>query len=167
MENSESVLALLSNGSRGQRQHSLIPADDMPKKDKPIQSATSQRPDIAFPVLSSSPAYEVVRDNSAGRSKLNNFDLNDVYVDSDEGTEDVERLPTPVDLGAGSREYSLWAQQESHQSSPPRTSGNSDSASAPSPSCSSGDAQVYLITQCTLHILHLEYFKFCYFCCWC
>ncbi|CAA3009995.1 squamosa promoter-binding 1 [Olea europaea subsp. europaea] len=141
MENSESVLALLSNGSRGQRQHSLIPADDMPKKDKPIQSATSQRPDIAFPVLSSSPAYEVARDNSAGRSKLNNFDLNDVYVDSDEGTEDVERLPTPVDLGAGSREYSLWAQQESHQSSPRRTSGNSDSASAPSPSCSSGDAQ--------------------------
>ncbi|CAI9774254.1 unnamed protein product [Fraxinus pennsylvanica] len=138
MENSESVLALLSNGSRGQRQHSMIPTDDMPKKHKPIQSATSQRPDAVFPVLSSSPAYAVVRDNSAGRSKLNNFDLNDVYVDSDDGMENVERLPAPVDLGAGSLECSSWVQQESHQSSP-RTSGNSDSASAQSPS--SGDAQ--------------------------
>ncbi|KAL2556464.1 Squamosa promoter-binding-like protein 1 [Forsythia ovata] len=140
MENSESVLALLSNGSHGQRQHCMIPTDDMQRKDKPIQSATSQRPGDVFPVLSSSPAYAEARDNSAGRSKLKNFDLNDVYVDSDDGMEDVERLPAPLDLGAGSLEYPSWAQQESHQSSPPQTSGNSDSASQ-SPSSSSGYAQ--------------------------
>ncbi|CAI9767795.1 unnamed protein product [Fraxinus pennsylvanica] len=136
MENSESIMALLSNGSYGQRQHCMIPTDDMPRKDKPRHLATSQRPGVVFPILSSSPPYAEVRDNSSGRSKLNNFDLNDVYVDSDDGMEDAEMLPAPVDLGAVSLEHPSWVQQESHQSS-----GNSDSASAQSPSSSSGDAQ--------------------------
>lgn len=151
MENSELVMALLSNSSHGQRQHYMILTDDMPRKDMPIQSATSHMPSIVFPILSSSPPYVEVTDNFSGRSKLNNFDLNDEYVDSDDGMKDVERLPARVDLGAISLEYPSWVQQESHQSSPPKTSENSDSASAQSPSNSSGDAHVYLIMQRTLH----------------
>ncbi|KAL0389771.1 UNVERIFIED_CONTAM: Squamosa promoter-binding-like protein 12 [Sesamum calycinum] len=77
-------------------------------------------------------------ETSGGRSKLNNFDLNDIYVDSDDGMDDIERSTVPQGLGIG---CSSWAQQESHQSSPPQTSGNSDSASAQSPSSSSGEAQ--------------------------
>lgn len=151
MENSELVMALLSNSSHGQRQHYMILTDDMPRKDMPIQSATSHMPSIVFPILSSSPPYVEVTDNFSGRSKLNNFDLNDEYVDSDDGMKDVERLPARVDLGPISLEYPSWVQQESHQSSPPKTSENSDSASAQSPSNSSGDAHVYLIMQRTLH----------------
>lgn len=99
MENSELVMALLSNSSHGQRQHYMILTDDMPRKDMPIQSATSHMPSIVFPILSSSPPYGEVTDNFSGRSKLNNFDLNDEYVDSDDGMKDVERLPARVDLG--------------------------------------------------------------------
>ncbi|CBI37021.3 unnamed protein product, partial [Vitis vinifera] len=73
--------------------------------------------------------------------KLNNFDLNDIYIDSDDGMEDLERSPVPENLGTGSLECPSWVQQDSHQSSPPQTSGNSDSASAQSPSSSSGEAQ--------------------------
>lgn len=74
--------------------------------------------------------------------KMNNFDLNDVYVDLDGEAEDIERLPVPINLGASSRDCPLWLQQDSHQSSPPQNSGNSDSASAQSPSSSNGDVQV-------------------------
>ncbi|CAN1236330.1 Squamosa promoter-binding-like protein 12 [Linum grandiflorum] len=74
-------------------------------------------------------------------SKMNNFDLNDAYIDSDDGTEDVERSPVPTNGGTSSVGCPSWAQQDSHQSSPPQTSGNSDSASPQSPSSSNGDGQ--------------------------
>ncbi|KAL2486658.1 Squamosa promoter-binding-like protein 1 [Abeliophyllum distichum] len=144
LDNSEFLHALLSNGSQGQRpgeQLSIIPGDEMLRKDGNLQATTSQRPGIIFPNHGSSPVHAEGRDLSAGRSKLNNFDLNDVYVDSDDGMEGVERSPVPVDLGTSSIELPSWVQQESHQSSPPQTSGNSDSGSAQSPSSSSGDAQ--------------------------
>lgn len=90
-------------------------------------------------ILNSPPAYSEVRDSSAGQIKMNNFDLNDIYIDSDDGMEDMERSPIPVNMGTSSL--------DSHQSSPPQTSGNSDSASAQSPSSSSGEAQVYFLLQ--------------------
>lgn len=77
---------------------------------------------------------------SAKQVKMNNFDLNDIYIDSDDGTEDVERSP-PLNPATSSLDYPSWIRQESHQSSPPQTSRNSDSASDQSPSSSSGDAQ--------------------------
>ncbi|KAL9430528.1 hypothetical protein AB3S75_025836 [Citrus x aurantiifolia] len=80
------------------------------------------------------------QDGNAAQIKMNNFDLNDVYIDSDDGTEDVERSPVPANLGTSSIDCPSWVRQDSQQSSPPQTSGNSDSASAQSPS-SSSDAQ--------------------------
>ncbi|XP_010559169.1 PREDICTED: squamosa promoter-binding-like protein 1 [Tarenaya hassleriana] len=77
---------------------------------------------------------------SPKRVRMNDFDLNDIYIDSDDGTEDVERSP-PVNPTTSSLDYPLWIRQESHQSSPPQTSRNSDSASDHSPSSSSIDAQ--------------------------
>lgn len=79
-----------------------------------------------------------------GQNKLNNFDLNDVYIDSDDGLEDLERSHVPVKPRTNSLGCLSWMPQESHQSSPPQTSGTSDSASALSPSSSNGDTQVTL-----------------------
>ncbi|MCI23583.1 squamosa promoter-binding-like protein 12-like, partial [Trifolium medium] len=84
--------------------------------------------------------YSEARDSTAGQAKMNDFDLNDIYIDSDDGIEDIERLPVTANLGTSSLDYP-WMQQDSHQSSPPQTSGNSDSASAQSPSSSTGEAQ--------------------------
>ncbi|KAK4487313.1 hypothetical protein RD792_006076 [Penstemon davidsonii] len=135
--NSELVNALLSHGSTGQRpgqQHCTSPGDDIPGKDCEIQGIPSQRPGTVLPIEASSQIYAQGRETSGGRGKMNDFDLNDVFVDSDDGMEDLERSTVPLGLGT-------WVQQESDQSSPPQTSGNSDSASAQSPSSSSGDAQ--------------------------
>ena len=78
------------------------------------------------------------------RFKLNNIDLNDIYDDSQDRMEGSERLHSPVDLGTGCFDCPSWIPQDSHHSSPTQPSGNSDSASAQSPSSSNGDAQVYL-----------------------
>ncbi|OIT02312.1 PREDICTED: squamosa promoter-binding-like protein 1 [Nicotiana attenuata] len=97
------------------------------------RTASSQSPGILFPpIQSNSQAYAQGRGSTTGRSKLIDFDLNDVYVDSDDNIEDIDRSPV---------QCPSWLQQDSHQSSPPQTSGNSDSASAQSPSSSSGDTQ--------------------------
>ncbi|KAK4406884.1 Squamosa promoter-binding-like protein 1 [Sesamum angolense] len=136
----KSVPALLSNDSLGQRsmqEHCTTTGDEMPRKVGDLQ-ASSQRPGIVLHTQATSQIYDQGRETSGGRSKLNNFDLNDIYVDSDDGMDDIERSTVPQGLGIG---CSSWAQQESHQSSPPQTSGNSDSASAQSPSSSSGEAQ--------------------------
>ncbi|AEC10798.1 squamosa promoter binding protein-like 1 [Arabidopsis thaliana] len=68
--------------------------------------------------------------------KMNDFDLNDIYIDSDDT--DVERSPPPTNPATSSLDYPSWI----HQSSPPQTSRNSDSASDQSPSSSSEDAQM-------------------------
>lgn len=160
--NSELVSTLLSNGPQGPpgpfKQHQ--PGPEMPRqglcvddaRDGEIQTSSS-KPCI----LNSPPAYSEVRDSTAGRITMNNFDLNDTYIDSDDGMEDVERSPVPPTVGTSSL--------DSHQSSPPQTSGNSDSVSAQSPSSSSGDAQVYLFSRICLLIytyLLVAPFTLCY-----
>ncbi|XP_057790305.1 squamosa promoter-binding-like protein 1 [Salvia miltiorrhiza] len=140
--NSELVSMLISNGSPGQisrQEHCIALGDEMPQKIGNLHS-TSQRPGIVLHTQAGS-QYAQGLETSGGRSKLNNFDLNDIYVDSDDGTDDMERSTAPQGLGAVSIGCPSWVQQESHQSSPPQTSGNSDSASAQSPSSSSGEAQ--------------------------
>ncbi|XP_057251257.1 squamosa promoter-binding-like protein 1 isoform X2 [Beta vulgaris subsp. vulgaris] len=127
-------------------QHPAPPDSEIPRKglyadnskSSEIQAVSSQEPGSSFPMKDSPPAYSEI---TAGRMKLNNFDLNDAYVDSDDGMEDLERSPVDGNFVTGSADYPSWAQQGSHQSSPPQTSGNSDSASAQSPSSSSGEAQ--------------------------
>jgi hypothetical protein len=140
--NTELVSTLLSNGLQGPpgpfKQRYPVPGPEMPRqglcvddaRDGDIQTTSSSKPCI----LNSPPAYSEVRDSTAGRIKMNNFDLNDTYIDLDDGVEDVERSPVPPTVGTSSL--------DSHQSSPPQT--NSDSVSAQSPSSSSGEAQVYL-----------------------
>lgn len=153
--NSDIVSALLSNGPHHglqrlkRQQHCTIPASsEMPQKGlhdvdhhharvEEIQNPKCQRPPgFPFNVQDSPPTCtERARDSSARTTKLNNFDLNDIYIDSDDSIEDP---PVPATV-------SLDCQQDSLQSSPPQTSGNSDSASSQSPSSSSGDTQVYYL----------------------
>lgn len=143
------VSTLFTNGSQGspsvtrqhqtvsisQIQHQVMQAQDARAADQ--QTMSSTKPSIS----NSPPAYSEARDSTAGQTKMNNFDLNDIYIDSDDGIEDIERLPVSANLATSSLEYP-WMQQDSQQSSPPQTSGNSDSGSAQSPSSSSGEAQV-------------------------
>ncbi|KAI4331007.1 hypothetical protein MLD38_029239 [Melastoma candidum] len=98
----------------------------------------ANQPQAAEP---SSPLIANASDAAPGQSKLNNFDLNDVYIDSDDGTDELDRSLVPGAMADGTLVCPPWMQQDSHQSSPPQTSGNSDSASAQSPSSSSGDTQ--------------------------
>lgn len=130
-QDSEAVSALFSNGQgppQPFKQHITEAASQMPQKG----------------VCSRDTRDAEVQGNTAGVVKMNNFDLNDIYIDSDDGTDDIERSPVPVNTGTSSLDCPSWVQQDSHQSSPPQTSRNSDSASAQSPSSSSGDAQVFL-----------------------
>ncbi|KAL8527128.1 hypothetical protein ACS0TY_005121 [Phlomoides rotata] len=140
--NSELASMLISNGSlgRSRQEYSMNPGDEMPRKNDDLH-ASSQRPGIVLHTPADSQIFAQGVETSGGRSKQNNFDLNDIYVDSDDGMDDIERSTMPQGLEAVSIGCPSWVQQESHQSSPPQTSGNSDSASAQSPSSSSGEAQ--------------------------
>ncbi|XP_017979528.1 PREDICTED: squamosa promoter-binding-like protein 1 [Theobroma cacao] len=127
-QDSEAVSALFLNGQgppRPFKQHHTGAASEMAEKGVSSHGTRGVK----------------VQGNTAGAVKMNNFDLNDIYIDSDEGTDDIERSPAAVNTGTSSLDCPSWIQQDSHQSSPPQTSGNSDSASAQSPSSSSGDAQ--------------------------
>ncbi|KAL3754352.1 hypothetical protein ACJRO7_001563 [Eucalyptus globulus] len=110
----------------------------------PMSSKGVEGPSRLVQPQAAGPASQILangREATGGQSKLNNFDLNDTYIDSDDGMEDLDRSPVPANLGTSSIDCPSWMQQESHQSSPPQTSGTSDSASAQSPSSSSGDTQ--------------------------
>ncbi|KFK35212.1 hypothetical protein AALP_AA5G254900 [Arabis alpina] len=82
---------------------------------------------------------EAASDRSEKQVKMNDFDLNDIYVDSDDTIEIERSSPFPTNPATSSLDY----HQDSRQSSPPQTRRNSDSASASnqSPSSSNGDAQ--------------------------
>ncbi|CAF1798438.1 squamosa promoter-binding-like protein 1 isoform X1 [Brassica napus] len=70
------------------------------------------------------------------QTKVNDFDLNDIYIDSDDGGTDLERSSPPTTTtnpATSSPDYPSWIHQ---------TSRNSDSASDQSPSSSSEDAQM-------------------------
>lgn len=148
------VSSLLPNGSQAPPRpikNLTVPESEIPLKGVHaddgvgnMQMTSHGKPGIMFPVKDGLPVYSEARDSTAGPIKSNNFDLNDIYIDSDDGMEDLERSPVPENLVTGSLECPSWVQQDSHQSSPPQTSGNSDSASAQSPSSSSGEAQVYV-----------------------
>ncbi|KAJ1397956.1 Ankyrin repeat [Sesbania bispinosa] len=145
---SEMVSTLFSNGSQGSppviRPHQTVSMTKMQQQVMHAHDASAADPHLMSsikPSISNSPpSYSEARDSADRQIKMNNFDLNDVYIDSDDGMEDLERLPVSSNLVTSSLDYP-WTQQDSHQSSPPQTSGNSDSASAHSPSSSSGEAQ--------------------------
>lgn len=83
------------------------------------------------------------------RIKEFNIDLNNVYDDTEECMEPLERCDAPIYVRNGSAGYPIWIHQESNKSSPPQTSANSGSLSTQSPSSSSGEAQVLLLIVCT------------------
>ncbi|XP_042475626.1 squamosa promoter-binding-like protein 12 [Macadamia integrifolia] len=101
----------------------------------PLQNVPPPKPTTLFPIRDSLPAKAAVTQSTNGRIKLNNIDLNNVYNDSQDCVEDLDRSQVSG-LNCPS-----WMQQDSHQSSPPQTSGNSDAVSTHSPSSSNGDAQ--------------------------
>ncbi|KAJ6729308.1 SQUAMOSA PROMOTER-BINDING-LIKE PROTEIN 4 [Salix viminalis] len=145
--NSEVVSTLLSNGEgpSNLKPHLTVPVSGMPQQVMCIHDANGANIQTTFSLKPSIPnnfaTYSEVRESTAVQVKMNNFDLNDIYVDSDDGTEDIERSPAPVNARTSSLDCPSWVQQDSHQSSPPQTSRNSDSASAQSPSSSGGEAQ--------------------------
>lgn len=96
--------------------------------------------------------------------RKNRFDLNTVYYEEENGALGCGKPANQATLDNGSSNCPSWMLQDSHQSSPPQTSGNTDSTSNRSPSSSNGDAQVYLLFcyyyffyTCMLHFnfLHL------------
>ncbi|KAF8401228.1 hypothetical protein HHK36_012158 [Tetracentron sinense] len=93
---------------------------------------------IPSPLRDSIPTKTEVPKAMVGTIKLIDIDLNSVFNDPQDCLEDLQVHANP---GTGSLDRPSWLQQDSHQSSPPQTSGNSDSASAQTPSNSSGDAQ--------------------------
>ncbi|XP_057446279.1 protein ROOT HAIR DEFECTIVE 3 homolog 2-like isoform X2 [Lotus japonicus] len=146
------VPTLLSNGSQGSptdiRQHQTVSMNKMQQEVVHAHDARAtdqQLMSYIKPSISNTPpAYAEARDSTAGQIKMNNFDLNDIYIDSDDGIEDLERLPGTTNHVTSSLDYP-WTQQDSHQSSPPQTSRNSEFGSAHSPFSSTGEAQTQLV----------------------
>ncbi|XP_010270965.1 PREDICTED: squamosa promoter-binding-like protein 1 [Nelumbo nucifera] len=100
-----------------------------------LQAGSLPKSTTVIPIKDSHLAKAEVTQSTVGRIKLNNIDLNNIYNDSQDCIEDMEGSQAPV------VDFPSWMQQDSHQSSPPQASGNSDSVSAQSPSSSSGDTQ--------------------------
>ncbi|KAF8387706.1 hypothetical protein HHK36_026360 [Tetracentron sinense] len=130
-------------------QYATVAASEMPQKGVvtdnarggALQTVSSLKSIIQFPIEDSLPAKAETREATMGRIKLNNIDLNNIYDESEDCIEDLERSHAPAHLGISSLNCSSWVLHNSHQSSPPQTSRNSDSASAQSPSSSNGDGQ--------------------------
>ncbi|KAF8392681.1 hypothetical protein HHK36_023030 [Tetracentron sinense] len=131
---------------RPTEQYFTVATSEMPQKgiitddarSGALQTALSPKSIIQFPIKDSLPAQAEAPGAATGRIKLNNFDLNNIYDES----EDLEGSRSTAHLGIGSLDCPSWVLHDSHQSSPPQTSRNSDSASAQSPSSSNGDAQI-------------------------
>ncbi|XP_074267554.1 squamosa promoter-binding-like protein 1 [Silene latifolia] len=116
---------------------SQITRETLDKRGLELQTASPQSPRSLFPINQSPPA--AYSNTTQGRkNNMNNFDLNDIYVDSDDGMDDLERSPVTHNNASGSTAYPPWGPHDSHNSSPPQ---NSDSASGHSPSSSSEEAQ--------------------------
>ncbi|KAM7487994.1 hypothetical protein LguiB_025478 [Lonicera macranthoides] len=90
---------------------------------------------IPFSANNGIPAQTNALGGTVERKKMSDIDLNNVYDDSQDCTENLESSDTHIGTG------SLWPCQDSNKSSPPQTSGNSGSLSTLSPSSSSGEAQ--------------------------
>ncbi|CAH8381947.1 unnamed protein product [Eruca vesicaria subsp. sativa] len=123
------VELLMQGGSQAIGSSGLLAIEQAPQED------LKQAPQIPPQELYANGTATEIR--SEKQVKVNDFDLNDIYIDSDEGT-DIERSPPTTIPATSSLDYPSWI----HQSSPPQTGRNSDSASDQSPSSSSEDAQM-------------------------
>ncbi|XP_010506733.1 PREDICTED: squamosa promoter-binding-like protein 1 [Camelina sativa] len=129
------VELLLQGGSQGSLNignSGLLAIEGAPQED-------SKQLSVNVPEIPRQELYAngtATENRSEKQVKMNDFDLNDIYIDSDDT--DIERSPPPTNPATSSLDYPSWI----HQSSPPQTSRNSDSASDQSPSSSSEDAQM-------------------------
>ncbi|XP_022721903.1 squamosa promoter-binding-like protein 1 isoform X3 [Durio zibethinus] len=121
-----------------------LPASDLAQKranDDVQDGSLSDSPSkILIPSGASFPFRANEPEATVGRIRMNNIDLNNVYNDSQDYVDNLERalvLKNPVN---GSLHSSVCL-SESHKSSPHQQSGNSDSTSGQSPCTSSGEAQ--------------------------
>ena len=113
-------------------------------RDGNLRIPSSSQSTVLFSTRESIPAKANALDATLRRKILNNIDLNNVYDDSQDCTENLESSGAPVNMvGTESLGCPLWVRQDSHKSSPPQTSGNTGSMSTQSPSSSSEEAQVY------------------------
>lgn len=138
---SEAANALVSNGASAQE--SARPLCLASKKTciSSIQGSPLKLTNHTGPVSASEmPSKMMASPESAIKTvRLKDFDLNSTY--SEECGDGCDKSTIPVHLGTGSPNCQSWLQPDSQQSSPPQTSGNSDSTSAQSLSSSNGDAQ--------------------------
>ncbi|KAL6988243.1 Cysteine desulfurase mitochondrial [Sarracenia purpurea var. burkii] len=118
--NSEVVSALLSNSpqgaSRSIQKNLPVTTPEVPRRGICVEDARDQNLQTrAFlnPSINYAPSYSEAKDSIAGRNRLNNFDLNDAYVDSDDHIEDLAR--PPVSLAQRTTiECPVWVQQDYH-----------------------------------------------------
>ncbi|KAB2599223.1 squamosa promoter-binding-like protein 1 [Pyrus ussuriensis x Pyrus communis] len=89
----------------------------------------------------SSESKSVTPEAASRRFQLNDIDLNNTYDDSQDYVENLGNSHVPASPGTASLGFPSWMQRDSHKTSPPQTSGNSDLTSTQSPSSSSGEAQ--------------------------
>lgn len=75
-----------------------------------------------------------------GRLRVNDFDLNCMYNETQDGGEGGEQ-PIGSNRGTASIDCPSWTLKDSHQSSPPQISGNSDASSVQSLPSSNEDLQ--------------------------
>nr|AVV48329.1 squamosa promoter binding-like protein [Litchi chinensis] len=120
-------------------QHGTIPASDLMQKGIFVNDAQGRSVQTLSGSQSTANASEP--EATFRSSKMNDIDLNNVYDDSQDHVENLERSHAAVNSENGSRYCRSWLQTDSHKSSPPQTSANSDSTSSRSPSSSSGEAQ--------------------------
>ncbi|KAK8704114.1 hypothetical protein V6N13_047747 [Hibiscus sabdariffa] len=121
-----------------------VPASDLPNRrannvaHNGILSGSASRTLIPSGASFQSRAHEA--DSTVEGIRINNIDLNNVYDDSQDYVETLERslvFKNPVNGSLRSSTVVL----ESHGSRPPQPSKNSDSSPSQSPSSSSGEAQ--------------------------
>ncbi|XP_048443907.1 squamosa promoter-binding-like protein 12 [Pyrus x bretschneideri] len=74
----------------------------------------------------SSESKSVTPEAASRRFQLNDIDLNNTYDDSQDYVENLGNSHVPASPGTASLGFPSWMQRDSHKSSPPQTSGNSD-----------------------------------------
>ncbi|WOL03234.1 squamosa promoter-binding-like protein 6 [Canna indica] len=84
--------------------------------------------------------FQTITEPITDRVRKMDFDLNNTYIDPQD-CEERDKSTAPLCTGMGSPNCPSWLLQGSHHSSPPQTSGNSDSTSNRSQSSSHGDVQ--------------------------
>ncbi|XP_023637935.1 squamosa promoter-binding-like protein 12 isoform X2 [Capsella rubella] len=131
----KNLVGLMQGGGGLQASQALLSLGHAPQEDIKHHSNVFGTP--WQEVYASGSQERAVPDRSEKQVKVNDFDLNDIYIDSD-NTTDIERSsPPPTNPATSFLDY----HHDSRHSSPPQTSTHSDSASDQSPSSSSRDPQ--------------------------